>query len=278
MVGTSSESVSLRPDDPQALLYCGGKPCESARVTVTTRRASFPTYLAVLLGEGACFYFSARQASRVDSSEVGTLATACGVVLAADVIIPAFAVPLQGMFLRSSRSDKFDPPVQLRFGATSIPLDPLLLRTAPGGVFDVARTIAFAREAGAPLLCRALRDPQSGGTFAALPLVYDGVAVKDAAPVLGKLRDQLEQDLAPAHPVGPGKPADLFIEGKLSAGFKLDLQLFDGRSRYVLSRGSATAPTLAALAGLVPKVLDDLYGSCANELLVPAGRPPGRVR
>ena len=231
----------------------------------------------MLAAEGACLYFSVRQASRVSSSEANTLVTGCGVLLASDLVIPAFAVPLQGMFWRGTRSEQFAVPVALRFGATAIPLDPLLLRPEHAPVFDVARTIAFAREAGAPLLCRALRDPRSGGTFAALPLGYEGVEAKAAAPVVEKLRDQLAADLAPAHPVGPGTPADLFIEGKLSAGFKLELRLFDGRSRYVLASGAAAAPTLGALAEQVPRVLNDLYGSCANENLVPA-RPAARVR
>lgn len=279
LAGSHRETVEVRPDDPQALLFCGGKPCDAARLTVTTERASLPAYLAVLAGEGACLFFSARQASRVDSSSAGTLATGCGVLLAADLVIAAFAVPLQGMFLRSSRNERFDSPVQLRFGATAIPLNPLLLRTAregPPRVFDVAKSIAFAREAGAPLLCRALRDPRSGGTFAAQPLAYEGVTAKDAAPVVEKLRDQLAQDLAPAHPVGPGTPADLLIEGKLSAGFKLELRIFDGRSRYVVSSAAATAPTLAALTDQVPRVLNDLYGSCPNESLGPVR--PNRVR
>jgi hypothetical protein len=277
LAGSHSDAVELRPDDPQALLFCGGKPCESAHAIVTTQRANFPVWLAVTAAEGACLFLAVRQVNRVDSSDAGALATGCGALLVGDVVIAALAVPLQGMFLRSSRQERFDPPVQLRFGATSIPLQPDLLRMSHDGVFDVAKTIAFAREAGSPVLCRALRDPQSGGTFGALPLLYDGVPPKDAAPLVEKLRDQLAQDLAPSHPVGPGTPADLFIEGKLSAGFKLDLRLFDGRSRYVLSSATGSAPTLNALTEQVPRMLNDLYGSCANELLVPA-RPPARMR
>ncbi len=277
LAGSHSNSVELRPDDPQALLFCGGKPCEAARATVTTQRSSFPAYLAVLAAEGACLFFTARQANRVDSSSAYPLALGCGVLLATDVVIPAFAVPTQGMFLRSSLKEQFDPPVQLRFGAIAIPLDPSLLRMAHDQVFDVAKTIAFAREAGAPLLCRALRDPHSGGTFGAHPLLYEGVPPKDAAALVEKLRDQLAQDLAPSHPVGPDKPADLFIEGKLSAGFKLTLQLFDGRSRYVLVSSSGSAATLAALTEQVPRILNDLYGSCPNEILVP-DRPRARMR
>lgn len=276
--GSHSETQELRPDDPQAVLFCGGKPCETARVTVARQRSSFPAYLAVLAGEGACLFFAARQSARVDSSEAGTLTTACGVLAGADVIIAAFSVPLQGMFLRSSQTERFAQPVAVRFGATAIPLEPELLRLSRPGVFDVAKTIAFARQAGAPLLCRALRDPQTGGTFAAQPLVFDGVDAKAAAPLIEKLRDQLAQDLAPAHPVGPGKAADLFIEGKLAAGFSLELRIFDGRSRYLLSTASAAAPALPALIEQVPRVLNDLYGSCVNESLGPLRPPPARVR
>ena len=269
--------METRPDDPQAQLFCGGKPCDTARVTVSTQRSSFLTYLAVLAGEGACFFFSARQAGRVDSSAASALATGCGLLGAIDVVVGALGASAEGMFLKTRRSEAFELPVNLRFGATALSLDASMLRTASEGpprVFDVAKTLAFARAAGAPLLCRAMRDPQSGGTFAARPLAYEGVVAKDATPVVEKLRDHLAQDLAPAHPVGPGKPADLFLEGKLSAGFKLELRVFDGRSRYVVSSAEGSAPTLAALADQVPRMLNDLYGSCINESLVPVRLPP----
>ena len=277
VAGAHTETLELRPDDPQAVLFCGGRPCDAARARITRQRSSFPVYLAALAAEGTCLYLSARQASRVDSSEAGALTAACGLLVAADLLVPAFAVPLQGMFLKTSASQRFDLPVDVRFGATAVSLDPGILRLVRPGTFDVAKTIAAGREAGEPLLCLALRDPRSGGTFAALPLAFQGVDSKGAAPVVDKLREQLAQDLAPAHPVGPGKAADLFIEGTLAAGFKLDLRLFDGRSRYVLSSATASAPTLLALAEQVPKLLNDLYGSCVNEILTPA-RPPARVR